>query len=317
MSIASFVDTALEATVVGSFSKVGYHARRKLFDWRPVETDLSGQRALVTGSSSGIGREIATSLASLGAEVIVTSRSQERADAAAKDIGAETAATVIGLALDTSEFDSVSEAAGFATVRGPLDIVVHNAGALTASYDTNSHGMEVTLASHVVGPYHLTQTLRSDLVSGARVIWMSSGGMYTQGLDVADLEMAEEDYRGALAYARAKRAQVELAAALGPVWFPDVVMHAMHPGWVDTPGVEAGLPGFRRLMGPLLRDPCAGADTMVWLAATGGNGAPGSFWLDRRTRKRSYLPGTSTDREERQKLLEWLDMATLPATVGR
>ena len=45
-----------------------------------------------------------------------------------------------------------------------------------------------------------------------------------------------------------------------------VVFHAMHPGWADTPGVRESLPRFRALMGPLLRTPSQGADTMVWLA---------------------------------------------------
>ena len=40
----------------------------------------------------------------------------------------------------------------------------------------------------------------------------------------------------------------------------------MHPGWADTPGVAEGLPGFHRVMGPLLRPPEQGADTVVWLA---------------------------------------------------
>ena len=42
---------------------------------------------------------------------------------------------------------------------------------------------------------------------------------------------------------------------------------AMHPGWADTPGLSRALPGFARLMGPLLRTPAQGADTIVWLAA--------------------------------------------------
>ena len=70
------------------------------------------------------------------------------------------------------------------------------------------------------------------------------------------------------AYANAKRAQV----VLNELWSKHraasgVVFHAMHPGWADTPGVRESLPRFRALMGPLLRTPSQGADTMVWLAA--------------------------------------------------
>ena len=66
--------------------------------------------------------------------------------------------------------------------------------------------------------------------------------MYTQGLDVDALQMGEDEYRGAVAYARAKRGQVELVTHLGPRWAPDIVLHAMHPGWVDTDGVARAFP---------------------------------------------------------------------------
>ena len=91
-----------------------------------------------------------------------------------------------------------------------------------------------------------------------RVITMSSGGMYASPLRVSDLQMGD-DYKGTEQYARAKRAQVTLnemwAARVPP---REVVFHAMHPGWADTPGVQESLPTFRKVVGPLLRTPAAG-----------------------------------------------------------
>ena len=86
-------------------------------------------------------------------------------------------------------------------------------------------------------------------------------------------------------------------------------MHALLPGWVDTPGVDAALPGFATVMAPILRTPEQGADTLVWLAATGGGpeAAPGTFWHDRRPRRTSYVPGTATNDAERAALVDWLD----------
>ena len=318
MRLASVIDSALEATIIGSFSKTGIAARRRLLDWDPVDVDLTGTRAVVTGATSGIGRAVAEGLADLGAHTIVTSRDLDRARDAADEISTSTdRGSASGVQLQTGDFESIRDAAAEMRAAGPIDVLIHNAGALTDDYRTSEFGMELTLASHLVGPYALTRELRPDLSSGARVLWMSSGGMYTQKLDLQKLEMDEHEYRGAIAYARAKRAQVEMVAHLGPQWAPDVVMHAMHPGWVDTPGVDAGLPGFGRVMGPILRTPEQGADTMVWLAATGGEGAPaGSFWLDRRTRGRSYLPRTGTDDATRRELVEWLDLVSLPAAVA-
>ncbi|MGF1595425.1 MAG: SDR family NAD(P)-dependent oxidoreductase [Acidimicrobiales bacterium] len=325
-------DTLLEATVVPSFSRIGPAVRRRLDQWTPPPR-VDGARMLVTGASSGIGRAVAVGLVERGAEVIVTSRSLDRAEQAATGIEEEAADRAVGnrtvgnrtggsgpgravpAALDTADFGSVNALVERLSLEGdPLTAIVHNAGALTADFRTNDEGMELTLASHLVGPYHLTTALRHRLTTPGRVLWMSSGGMYTQGLDVDRLELHEEHYRGAVAYARAKRAQVELVELLGRRWHPEVIMHAMHPGWVATGGIDEGLPGFSTVMGPLLRSAEAGADTMIWLACGGADdAAPGSFFLDRRRRGTAYLPGTGTDDAERQRLLEWLDLVTLPA----
>ena len=81
-----------------------------------------------------------------------------------------------------------------------------------------------------------------------------------------------------------------------------VVFHALHPGWAATPGVDEALPRFARLMGPLLRTPEQGADTMVWLAADDDAlGSNGAFWLDRRPRSTHRLRSTKrTDTAERR-----------------
>ena len=120
-----------------------------------------------------------------------------------------------------------------------------------------------------------------------------------------------DDYRGAEQYARAKRAQV----TLNEMWADtvpasDVVFHAMHPGWADTPGVAESLPTFRRIVGPLLRTPDEGADTIVWLIADDGEPAAtsGGFWLDRRRRSLHKVPTTRrTDTvARRDELWSWV-----------
>ncbi len=313
-------DSALEGTIVGSFTKIGSGARRALFDWAPAAKDMTGRTVLLTGGSSGLGKETARQLVAAGATVYLTSRTLERAQEVAAEIEAAHPDTgeAIGAQLDTGDFDSIGTLVDRLVAEAvSLDVLIHNAGALTSEYRTNEQGMELTLASHLVGPYALTRRLDPLLTDGARILWMASGGLYTQGLDVDDIEMSEKDYRGAIAYARAKRGQVEMVRALAPEWAPRRIMHSMHPGWVDTDGVAQGLPGFGTVMGPLLRDVAAGADTMVWLACGGADDAePGRFWLDRRSRSTSYLPGTGTDAAERRKLVEWLDLVTLPAMAG-
>lgn len=303
------LDAALEATVVGSFSRVGPAVRSRLFAWDDPATDLGHRRCLVTGATSGIGRAIAAQLMSGGAEVTVTSRDLARARAAADELtDASPPGTAVGAAVDTADFDQVEALAAEVLAGGAPHVVVHNAGALSHDPSDNGEGIETTVASHLVGPYLLTRLLRPHLPDGARVIWMSSGGMYTQALDPARLGACDPDhYNGSVAYARAKRAQVELVAHLGPQWAPAVGMHAMHPGWVDTPGVADSLPGFHRTVGRLLRDADQGADTAVWLATTPTPPVAGQFWLDRRPRRRWYLPSTRTDDATRRQLVAWLD----------
>ena len=86
-------------------------------------------------------------------------------------------------------------------------------------------------------------------------------------------------------------------------WDPGVVVHAMHPGWADTPGVRSSLPTFYRLTRPLLRTPEQGADTIVWLAAAAEPGcSTGGFWHDRRRRPTHRLPWTRESAADREAL---------------
>jgi NAD(P)-dependent dehydrogenase (short-subunit alcohol dehydrogenase family) len=151
-----------------------------------------------------------------------------------------------------------------------VDVLAHNAGALARSWTASAQGIETTVATQVLGPFLLTTLLRDRLERagpGARVLTMASGGMYAERLSVDDLEMGPDDFEGARAYARAKRAQVELTAEWARRGPASVAFHALHPGWADTPGVVASLPRFHALTRPILRSPEEGADTLAWLAA--------------------------------------------------
>ena len=214
---------------------------------------------------------------------------------------------------DTGDLVAVRAAAAELTERHrSIDVLIHNAGSLDEHRALSAQGIEHTVASQVVGPFLLTGLLLDALREAApsRVLWMSSGGMYSQPLSVADLEMGPADYDGTTAYARAKRAQVTLAQLWAERLAPDrIVVHAMHPGWADTPGVRASLPTFRRVLGPLLRSPDQGADTLAWLAADDGEPlrTTGEFWLDRRPRGIHRLPSTrrSDTPDERRRLWDW------------
>jgi dehydrogenase/reductase SDR family protein 12 len=90
-----------------------------------------------------------------------------------------------------------------------------------------------------------------------------------------------------------------------------VVVHAMHPGWADTPGVAGSLPAFHAVTRRFLRTAEEGADTITWLAAAPEvAGVTGLFWLDREPHPTTVLPGTDVSPGERQRLWKMLTELT-------
>ena len=327
MHLADAVDTIIEAPIVSSFTRIGYDVRSRLDHWTPLSSyDLHGRTVLITGATSGLGLATAETLGRCGAAVILLGRDAAKTERVRKQLvsitGSDDFRTVVA---DMGDLAGVRRAAHeIMDTHDRLDTVIHNAGALSPTRKANTDGIETTVASQVLGPFLLTGLLLGTLraCAPARVITMSSGGMYATGLTVDNLEMGD-DYKGADQYARAKRAQV----TLNEMWADrlagqGVVFHAVHPGWADTPGVEASLPTFHRIVGPLLRTAAQGADTLTWLVADAGPPlqTTGKFWLDRRPRPIHKLPTTRrTDTPQRRaQLWEWcvknsgLDPLALP-----
>jgi len=316
--LATAIDGVLEATVVASFSRVGFVLRSRVEEWS-APPRLDGKVIAVTGASSGIGRAVALGLARLGAGLVLVGRDEERL-AVTQRSATETpgAGGVVTAPLDLVDPDAVGFfAEQMTSSEDRLDGLVHCAGALFRDYRTAPDGTELTLATHVVAPFRLSSLLFPLLrrAPSPVIVTVSSGGMYTQRFDLDHLELTGRDYRGATAYARAKRAQVVLAHEWARRWGPDgIASYAMHPGWVDTPGLATGLPSFGRL-GPLLRTPLQGADTAVWLAAggprrqTSPSERAGGIWLDRHGRSAYYLPTTYRRPDDRRRdgeaLWEW------------
>ena len=182
-------DAALEATVVGSFSRIGFAARRALFDWdaEPV-VDMSGRVALVTGATGGLGVAAATALAQRNADVWIVGRDPQRIEAARRAIAAVAPDSSVTTAVaDLAVLDDVRNLADRVRRSVPrLDVLIHNAGALTHDLRYTVDGLEVTAQVHVVAPFLLTTALLPILqnTGDARVITVSSGGMYTQRLDL-------------------------------------------------------------------------------------------------------------------------------------
>ena len=251
-ALASFSDSVMEAVIAPSWSNIGYAVRKRTEEWdaRPIPR-IDGHVVVLTGFTSGIGLAAAGRLGELGATLHLVGRNPSRVAATAASL--EQAGAIVHTSVaDMGDLDAVRSAANeILTKHDRVDVLVHNAGALAADYSLSPQGFEMTVASQVLGPFLLTSLLLPMMESGpttGRVITVASGGMYSEKLDVDKLLMAPDSYNGVKAYARAKRAQVELNGEWSRRCQGGVLFNAMHPGWVDTPGVEHSLPRFLSLI---------------------------------------------------------------------
>jgi NAD(P)-dependent dehydrogenase (short-subunit alcohol dehydrogenase family) len=317
--VANAIDTVLDRTIALGYGDVGLHLRRRLPDWPVDPPRMEGNVVLVTGAASGIGLAACRGFAKLGASVRAVARDERRAtDAVTQIREAAPTADVRGLVCDVSSLRELRDLAeGVSAEEERLDVLINNAGTMPDQRERSPDGHEVMFATHVLAPFALTAWLSHLLARSApsRVINVSSGGMYGQSLPGGDFQSEESRYSAKKLYARTKRQQVvitelwaEKLASRG------VVVHAMHPGWVDTKGVREWLPVFRAMTGGIIRSPEEGADTIVWLG-----GAPealtstGRFWHDRRARPTHYRLGASDDDpQDRRRLWELCQSLIVP-----
>jgi NAD(P)-dependent dehydrogenase (short-subunit alcohol dehydrogenase family) len=326
-SLSRVIDVLLEGSVAGSFSRAGYETRSRLEQWTPLrDYDMASKNVIITGPTSGLGKEVAKTLRAANANLTLVGRNPDKlsvlVDELSKIAGTGSIATVVADMGDVSAVRLACEQ--IQKTLSAVDVLVHNAGALVKKYAQTVDGREVTVASHVVGPFLMTSQLLPQLRAGhGRVITVSSGGMYSASLphlgQGGSLEMPSEKFDGTRQYALAKRAQVTLNE-MWAVKEPGVDFYAMHPGWADTPGVQEALPAFRKATKVILRTPEQGADTISWLAMEPHvNGSSGTFWCDRAVRGIYRLPTTkkADTQTARDALWAWCsDAAGVSPTSG-
>lgn len=305
------IDSILEKSVVGSFTSMGHRIRSRNWE-EPASGSLDGRTLLITGATSGIGTEVANTAARRGARVRFIARNIEKAEALRDDLVAVAPHDDIRFYIaDLSIMNEVCTVAAEVLDNEPsIHILVNNAVVLPGERTFTAEGLELAHATNLVAPFLLTNSLRKRMVESApsRIINVISGGMYTQGLELDDLNSRNGEYRGSVAYARAKRGLMVLTK----MWADrlagtGVTVNATHPGWVDTPGIKDSLPGFHRLTRRFLRSPAQGADTIVWLASseTGGTES-GKLWHDRAERPEYRLKSTTETSADRNRLWKLL-----------
>ncbi len=307
-----------------SFNRMGFELNRCGFYDDDLPVDVKGRVALVTGANSGIGRAASLDLARRGFEVWLLCRDGARGEEARAAIAREASSDRVHLAVvDMSSLASVRDfVATFPKER--IDVLVHNAGVLPLEKSLAKEGVELTFTTNVLGPFALTGLLLACLARSddARVVFVASGGMYAQRLDLGMLDVEPAQFDGTKAYANAKRAQVILAHMIAdrvggaaPITFA-----SMHPGWADTTAVRTSLPKFHETMKGVLRTAEQAADTVVWLAASDRpKGTHGKFWFDRSVAVEYPFPWTREAKEARARLFAFCEEksgVTFPTAEG-
>ena len=303
MDLPGLVDTALDRSIALGYGNVGLRVRRALPGWPADPPRMDGRVALVTGAASGIGLAAAAGFARLGASVRALARTEQRAgEAVAQVLEQVPGADVRPVACDVSSLAELRAfVARFSAAEERLDVLVNNAGVMPDERERSRDGVELTFATHVLAPWALIDGLRDLLARSApaRVINVGSGGLYGQSLPAGDPQSERTRYGPKKIYARTKRQQLVITEQWAQrLAGTGIVVHAMHPGWVDTEGVRTWMPVFRMLTRPIIRVPEQGADTIVWLgAAPEPLRCSGRFWHDRRTRPTHYRLGAGEDSE--------------------
>ncbi len=204
--------------------------------------DQSGVLAVVTGSNSGTGRQIATRLAAAGASVVLAVRAPEKGVAVREQIRARyPAADVRVRRLDLADLVSVRDFAEELTREGrPLDLLVNNAGLLAPPLGRSqtADGFELQWGTNFLGPFALTNLLLPLLLraTAPRVATMTSSAAGMGRIDFADLD-ANRRYVGLSSYAQSKLGNLLMALHLARVatergW--PLLSTAAHPGYTAT-----------------------------------------------------------------------------------
>jgi len=236
---------------------------------------MQGKRVIVTGPTSGVGREIAIQLAELGAEVILAARNIQKANDVAAEIARRTESNnAVVMEIDTSSQDSIRKfAREFRNKYDHLDVLINNAavsrGALPRVNSVD--GIELTFATNVLGYFLFTQELLDLLKQSAPSRIINVASSFASDLDLDDLQFERRPFESFRAYAQSKACDRMLTWAFARrLEGIGVTVNAM------TPGLIAETELYRNTQPELMqrltqraggRTSAQGADTAVWLAS--------------------------------------------------
>jgi len=277
--------------------------------------------AVVTGASSGIGKEVAKTLAGQGWRVIGIGRDARRSAAAAAEIGE--VGEVVFLRADLSLMEDAARVAGeIAALTDRVDLLVNNAGGMAKEQIITAEGFDENFASNHLGPFLLTAKLLPLLRHAAQTAPKGSVRILNTSSDASemipslpwdDLQLLNS-FNSGRSYCNVKLANVMFARGLAKRLAADgIVVHAMHPGFVDSNFINNAPEQSKAYMLTLQgQTPAQGADTLVWLATSeeGGQSSGGYFY-----QRKPRAPNPFAEDEANVDRL-WSESETLLAKAG-
>jgi len=252
---------------------------------------MTGKRIIVTGPTSGFGKEITFQLATLGAELVLACRDLERGKRTADEIAQQTGnKNCAAMHIDTSSQKSIHEIALQLRIKySRLDVLVNNAGINRPKWEMSGDGIELTFATNVIGYFLLTQKLIDLLRASAPARIVNVASTYASDFDITDLQFQRRVYDGRQAYAQSKVCNRLFTWALARrLEGSKVTANAMAPGLVMQTGLYRNVPPVGRLFMRVLRlffgrTITQGADTAIWLASSPEvEGISGGFFDQRK-----------------------------------
>jgi NAD(P)-dependent dehydrogenase (short-subunit alcohol dehydrogenase family) len=252
---------------------------------------MAGKRVIITGPTSGFGKEIAVQLALSGADIVLACRDVQLGENTADEIARRTGAkNCVVMKIDTSNQKSIHEfSRQFCKRYSRLDVLINNAGINRSQRQMSANGIELTFATNVLGYFCLTRDLLDLLRTSAPARIVNVASSYASDLDLADLQFDHRVYEGRKAYAQSKACDRMLTWAFARrLDGSGVTANAMAPGLVVNTGLYRDTAPMIRLILRLVslrfgRSVAQGADTAIWLASSPEvEGVNGKFFDQRR-----------------------------------
>lgn len=231
---------------------------------------MKGKTVLITGATSGIGKETAKGLAKLGATIVFTSRNAKRGESAKNEIAeSSNNKDVHVLDCDLASFDSIRACCDqYKAEYDKLHILINNAGVWDFKRRESEDGIENIFATNHLAPFLMTNLLLDLLKksSPSRIINVSSG-LHKGTINFDDIEF-KKSFSGVKAYRQSKLAVILFTKLLAEkLKGTRVTVNCVNPGMAATNlGRDAG--SISRTIFKLFgKDPRKGAETSIYLAS--------------------------------------------------